>query len=97
MRTNKEKYMYYYNLLEERAQAFIKEVIPVKPDRFFEISPKYEAMELFIYSIGYQWKYPNNMGSIYKRDRPTRLMVNDIKVFYESNPSCEKDNIFFYL
>ncbi len=86
MRTNLEKYNFYYNKLRKQTGDFLKSVCKDLPDKFYELSGwKVRVLPITekYYSDGF-----------YGLGKPTRKDIEKIKKYLEELPEFKKDNIF---
>lgn len=75
MKTNLEKYNYYYDLMQKSAEKYINNFFKdkVRPTRMFEIVGYYKLRECIITDITYRFK------SFHRLSHPTREDVKRIK------------------
>jgi hypothetical protein len=90
MRTNKEKYNHYINLLNQKVQPFIDAKFPNgKPEKFFSVSKYSGIAEHTIISIKYSFQ-------IFHCDKPSKKDVLEIKALYENTPDLSDTQIYLY-
>lgn len=88
MKTNKEKYDYYLNKLIELSELFVKQEVPTPPEKLYQIIGYYNTKELLVKDAYYCFKF-------YKKEKPTRNEVSEIKEFFEKTTikDLKRENI----
>jgi hypothetical protein len=90
MRTNKEKYDYYFAMLERKAQPFIDSMfLNGKPERFYGLKGRYELMEYVVTGISYKF-------TIWWTDKPNRQDVEKVKALASESLVFLPENIYLH-
>jgi hypothetical protein len=79
MRTNKEKYDFYYNKIKEIEQKWIRENLGKKPGEVYFIWPVGRIDTYVVDNIGYS-------NPLWAEDKPTRKDVEKAKEYFENMP-----------
>jgi len=90
MKTNLEKYNYYFDLLYRGAQSYIDLKFPNgKPEVFFGLQNYYELLECKVTSIKYHFGF-------FRKDFPNRNDVAKIKEMASNPLQFSDDNIYLH-
>ncbi len=88
MRTNLEKWNYYYDIIKEKDKVFTNENITIRPKVLYDVQRNGEVSELLITDISY-YRYINFRGK-----KPTKIEVAEVKKLSETNLSHDIKKIF---
>lgn len=86
MKTNKEKYDYFYKKIESLGKEFIDSVLKDPPKELYKV--------VLIGRIDkYEVEYIGYYNRIYSEEKPTRKDIEKIKSYYENMPEMTIDDI----
>jgi len=90
MRTNLEKFKYYMDLLNQKAQPFIDSKFPCgKPEKLFVLNGYSHIQECQITSIKYDFGWINE-------EKPTKADIEDVKTYLNSALEFTDDKIVLF-
>jgi hypothetical protein len=96
MKTNLEKWNYYYNLIKQKENDFINSIVSKKPEILYLVLPKGVIKTQTITSLDYSYRMNGEciFFTFYTR-KPTRKDVKKLKEYFEANIKYKKELIRF--
>lgn len=96
MKTNIDKWNYFWGLIDERTNKFIESEIKDKtiPEVYYTIYPSGTISERKLGKISYS-HYKHGMSNFFIGKTPTNEHIKKVKLYSESNIPFTTDNLYF--